>query len=177
VLLPIVPKFLDVQASALYGKGIGRYGASQLSDVVVASDGTLSPITALHVLVGAVAHPWAGLDIYGYGGFERADADLFGSAAGITGFGNPTVVNTGCGITTGASFTGGTSNCAAVNKEVDMATVGFWQNLLKGSYGRVAAGLQYEFIRRKSFDTNPGNGGAVSTDDNVFLTSLRYSPF
>jgi hypothetical protein len=177
VLLPIVPKFLDVQASALYGKGIGRYGASQLSDVVVASDGTLSPITALHVLVGAVAHPWAGLDIYGYGGFERADADLFGSAAGITGFGNPTVVNTGCGITTGASFTGGTSNCAAVNKEVDMATVGFWQNLLKGSYGRVAAGLQYEFIRRKSFDTNPGNGGAVSTDDNVFLTSLRYYPF
>jgi hypothetical protein len=30
---------------------------------------------------------------------------------------------------------------------------------------------------RKSFDTNPGNGGAVSTSDNVFLTSLRYYPF
>jgi len=177
VLLPVVPKFLDVQASALYGKGIGRYGASQLSDVVVASDGTLSPITALHVLVGAVAHPWAGLDIYGYGGFERADANVFSSAAGLTGFGNPGVVNTGCGITTGASFTGGTSNCAAINKEVDMTTIGFWQNLLKGGYGRVAAGLQYEYIKRKSFDTNAGNGGAVSTDDNVFLTSLRYYPF
>ena len=77
----------------------------------------------------------------------------------------------------GASFTGGTSNCATVNKEVDMATVGFWQNLLKGSYGRVAAGFQYEYIVRKSFDTIPGNGGAVSTNDNVFLTSLRYYPF
>jgi len=177
VLLPIIPKFLDVQASALYGKGIGRYGAAQLSDVVVASDGTLSPITALHLLVGAVAHPWAGLDIYGYGGMERADTNLFGSAAGTTGFGNPSVVNTGCGIVTGASFTGGASNCAAVNKEVDMFTVGFWQNLYKGNYGRVAAGAQYEFIKRKSFDTFPGNGGAVSTDDNIFLTSLRYYPF
>jgi hypothetical protein len=127
--------------------------------------------------VGAVSHPWAGLDIYGYAGMERADANLSGSAAGVTGFGNPGVVNTGCAITTGASFTGGASNCAAINKEVDMATVGFWQNLLKGSYGRVAAGFQYEYIVRKSFDTAVGNGGAVSTNDNVFLTSLRYYPF
>jgi hypothetical protein len=179
VLLPVVPTFLDLQGSVLYGKGIGRYGASQLSDVVVASDGTLSPITALHVLVGAVAHPWAGLDIYGYAGMERADTNLFGSAAGVTGFGNPNVVNTGCGTITGAVFATptATTNCAAVNKEVDMVTVGFWQNLLKGSYGRVAAGLQYEYIQRKSFDTVPGNGGAVSTNDSVFLTSLRYYPF
>ncbi len=177
VLLPVVPKFLDVQASALYGKGIGRYGASQLSDVVVASDGTLSPITAFHAMVGVVGHPWDGLDIYAYAGLEKADSNLFNSGAGITGFGNPSVVNTGCGITTGASFTGSTSNCAAINKEVDMVTAGFWQNLYKGDYGRVAAGLQYEYIMRKSFDTNPGNGGAVSTSDNVFLTSLRYYPF
>jgi len=177
VLLPVVPKFLDVQASALYGKGIGRYGASQLSDVVVASDGTLSPITAFHAMVGVVGHPWDGLDIYAYAGLEKADSNLFNSSAGITGFGNPGVVNTGCGITTGASFTGSTSNCAAINKEVDMVTAGFWQNLYKGDYGRVAAGLQYEYIMRKSFDTNPGNGGAVSTSDNVFLTSLRYYPF
>jgi hypothetical protein len=178
VLLPIIPKFLDVQASALYGKGIGRYGASQLSDVVITTDGTLSPITALHVLVGAVAHPWAGLDIYGYGGFERADANLNFSLAGTTGFGNPAVVNFGCGMPTPASFNGaGPTNCTAINKEVDMLAVGFWQNLYKGNYGRVAAGAQYEYIKRKSFDTLPGNGGATSTDDNVVLTSLRYYPF
>jgi hypothetical protein len=177
VLLPVVPQYLDLQASALYGRGIGRYGTNQLSDVVVSSDGTLSPITALHVMAGAVGHPWAGLDIYGYAGMERAQSNLFNSAAGITGFGNPTSTNVGCEIITGASFTGGVSNCAAINKEVDMATVGFWQNLAKGAYGRVAAGLQYEYIRRKSFDTNPGLGGAVSTNDNVFLTSLRYYPF
>ena len=176
VLLPVIPKLLDVQASALYGKGIGRYGTNQLSDVVVGSDGTLSPITALHVMAGAVAHPWAGLDIYGYGGFEKANSSLAASAAGITGFGNPTLNNNGCGIITAASFTGGVSNCAAVNKEVDMATVGFWQNIYKGSYGRMAAGLQYEYIVRKSFDTNPGLGGPVSTNDNVFLKLGATTP-
>jgi hypothetical protein len=174
VLLPAIPKLLDLQASALYGRGIGRYGASQLSDVVVASDGTLSPITAFHAMVGAVAHPLEGLDIFGYAGMEKADANVFNSAAGPTGFGLTTLNNAGCGIVTGASFTGGTSNCAAVNKEVDTLTAGFWQNLYKGAYGRVATGLQYEYIRRKSFDGVPG---PVSTSDNVVLTSLRYYPF
>jgi hypothetical protein len=78
---------------------------------------------------------------------------------------------------TSASFSGGVNNCAAINKEIDMVTVGFWQNLAKGSYGRVAAGLQYEYVIRKSFDTNPRLGGAVSTNNNIFLTSLRYYPF
>jgi outer membrane murein-binding lipoprotein Lpp len=177
-LVHAVPKYVDLQASVLYGKGIGRYGASQLSDVVVAPDGTLSPITALHAMGGVVLHPWEGLDVYGYGGFEKADTNLFTlPTALVTGFGNPNVNNLGCGIVTGASFTGGASNCTAVNKEVDMVTVGFWQNLFKGSYGRVAAGLQWEYIQRKSFDTVAANGGTVSTSDNVFLTSLRYYPF
>jgi hypothetical protein len=66
VLLRAVPQILDLQGSVLYGKGIGRSGASQLSDVVVASDGTLSAITAIHALVGAVLHPLEGTDIYGY---------------------------------------------------------------------------------------------------------------
>ena len=174
VLLPVVPKFLDLQGSVLYGRGIGRYGASQLSDVVVGSDGSLSPITAVHAMVGAVGHPWAGLDIYGYAGLEKADSKVFNSAAGVTGFGVATLNNAGCGLVTGASFTGGASNCAAVNKEVDLLTVGFWQNLYKGDYGRVATGFQYEYIRRKSFDGVPG---PVSTSDNVVMSSLRYYPF
>src|SRR5580700_10738593 len=70
VLLPIT-KYLDIQASTLYGSGIGRYGAAALSDVVVAPDGSLSPIKALHALGGVVLHPWAGLDIYGYAGLEK----------------------------------------------------------------------------------------------------------
>jgi hypothetical protein len=52
--------------------------------------------------------------------------------------------------------------------------VGFWQNLYRGDYGRVALGGQYAYIRRESFT---GVGGTVSTDDNMILTSLRYYPF
>ena len=117
VLLPVWDKYVDFQASAMYGKGIGRYGASQLSDVVVAPDGSLSPIKAVHALGGIVVHPWAGLDIYAYGGMERAQPNYWsivstGSVSRLTGFGVPTAINTGCNITTAASFTGGTSNCA-----------------------------------------------------------------
>jgi len=190
VLLPIWTKYVDFQASAMYGKGIGRYGASQLSDVVVAPDGSLSPIKAVHALAGVVVHPWAGLDVYAYAGMERADPNYWstvstGSVRNLTGFGIPTANNNGCNITTAASFTNGTSNCAAINKELEEVTVGFWQDFYKGNYGRVAGGFEWEFIRRLSF---PGAGPAagagvthsvssVSTSDNVFMTSLRWYPF
>jgi hypothetical protein len=108
----------------------------------------------------------------------------------LTGFGVPTAINTGCNITTAASFTGGISNCAAINKELEEVTVGFWQDLYKGNYGRVAGGFEWEFIRRQSFPGVGGTGatavgpgllhgssGSVSTSDNVFFTSLRYYPF
>ena len=195
VLLPVIPKFLDVQASTLYGKGIGRYGASQLSDVVVGPDGTLVPLTAWHAMVGAVLHPWAGLDIYAYAGMETTKSNYWtvnpgttGSVLGLSGFGIPTATNGGCNIVTGASFSGGASNCAGINKTVESMTVGFWQDLYKGPMGRVATGLQWELIRRESFASNvnavqattlgvPAFAGPVSTTDNVILASLRYYPF
>jgi hypothetical protein len=204
VLLPILPKFLDVQASTMYGRGIGRYGASNLSDVVVGPDGTLVPLTAWHGLVGGVLHPWAGLDIYAYAGLERTNDKLFnvnpassGALGGIIGYGNPFATNGGCNIvnavsysTTPASFA--TSNCAAVNKTVSSVTVGLWQDLYKGPMGRVAAGLEWELIHRDSFASNVTPGiiaaaglpattipfsGPVSVNDNVIMTSLRWYPF
>ena len=100
----------------------------------------------------------------------------------------PNVVNGGCYITTSASFTGGASNCAAVNKSVEGITVGFWQDLYKGPMGRVATGLQWEWIRRDGFAgygvvaasaTSPalGPAGPVHTDDNMLLASMRWYPF
>ena len=163
VLLPIIPKYVDVMASTMYGSGIGRYGASQLSDVVVAPDGSLSPIKAVHALGGIVVHPWAGLDIYGYTGMEKAQADYWsivssGAIKGLTGFGVPTAINTGCNITTAASFTGGTSNCAAINQQLEDVTVGFWQDFYKGNYGRVAGGFEWEYIRREFVPRSGWNG-------------------
>ena len=57
-LLPVWPKFVDLQGSVLYGQGIGRYASSQLADVVVGPTGNLQPLTSVQFLVGAVAHPF-----------------------------------------------------------------------------------------------------------------------
>ena len=136
VLLPFMPKYVDIQASTMYGSGIGRYGAGQLSDVVVAPDGSLSPIKAVHALGGVVVHPWAGLDVYAYAGMEKAQPNYWsivstGLSKSLTGFGVPSAINTGCNITTAASFTGGTSNCAAINQAVGGRHRGLLAGLLQ----------------------------------------------
>ena len=171
VLLPVIPRYVDLQGSIMYGTGIGRYGAGQLPDVTIAADGSLAPITALHIFGGVVVHPREGLDVYAYGGIEQARARFFDQL----GYGNPAFDNSGCTTTTASSFSSGTTpTCVANNKQLAEVTVGFWQDLYKGRLGRFAFGAQYEYIRREAFE---GIGGAPSTDNNVFYTSLRYYPF
>jgi len=98
-----------------------------------------------------------------------------GAITNLFGYGNPGFSNAACSFATPNSFAGATpANCIANNRRLSDVTVGFWQNLYKGNYGRVALGAQYEYIKRESFD---GIGGSVSTDDNIVLTSLRYYPF
>jgi hypothetical protein len=57
VLLPVNPKYLNVMAGALYGRGISRYGAGQLPDVTIAPDGSLTAITAFHARAGMCGGP------------------------------------------------------------------------------------------------------------------------
>jgi hypothetical protein len=171
VLLPVVPKYLDLQASFMYGRGIGRYGSGQLPDVTIASDGALAPITALHSLVGLVVHPVEGLDIYSYAGMERAYARYFN----LLGYGNPSFDNAGCLTPSSSSFsTGTTTACVANNRRLSEVTVGFWKDLYKGPAGRLALGAQYEYLKREAFE---GVGGAPHTEDSVVYTSIRYYPF
>lgn len=175
VLVPILPKYLEFTGSVLYGQGIGRYGAGQLPDVTIASNGSLTPLTGLQTMVGLVGHPTEGLDVYAYAGLEEVQSSFFNSGKTLLGYGNPGFSNVGCAITTPSSFAGTTPmNCIANNRRLEDVTVGFWQNLYKGDYGRVAAGAQYEYIRRQAF---AGLGGAPSTDDNIVMTSLRWYPF
>ena len=106
VLLPVIPKYLDFQASALYGRGIGRYGTSAVADVTIAPDGSLAPITALQATVGLVAHPWEGLDVYAYAGLEQFKAKFFNAGGSPFGYGNPNFDNSACMFPTATSFAG-----------------------------------------------------------------------
>jgi hypothetical protein len=191
VLLPAVPKILDLQGSILYGNGIGRYTSSQLPDAVIGPDGTLSPVTELSFMVGAVAHPFEGNDIYTYYGQDqtRANSWTVGSTQG--GWGNPNFLNNGCvnqnlgGGNLGTFNTpiGGTVCTFDVQKAQEF-TIGFWQDAYKGNLGRLRYGLQYEYVRLTAFQGAPGPITATLTpnqglnpNNNIVMFSVRYYPF
>jgi hypothetical protein len=190
VLLPVVPKLIDFQASVLTGQGIGRYGSSQLPDVTVGTDGSLTPLQTTQVLLGVVGHATPDLDIYGYAGVEQVDAN-FWSIGGVNGgYGNPLAVNNGCLLENQGSGPAGFNDpiagttCTANVHRVEEFTVGFWQNLYKGAWGRVTYGAQYEFVKLNAFAGAAGPITAASTpnlglnpDNNVIMASLRYYPF
>jgi hypothetical protein len=175
VLLPLIPKYLELTANGLYGRGVGRYGAGQLPDVTINSDGSLSLVTGWSAMVGLIGHPWEGLDVYVYAGQEEVAANFFNIGTTLFGLGNPGFSNATCFTTTPFSFAGGTpTDCIANNKRLSEITAGFWQSVYKGDLGRVTVGAQYEYIKRKAF---VGIGGDVAADNNVVMTSLRYYPF
>jgi type II secretory pathway pseudopilin PulG len=188
-LWPILPSFLDLSGQAMAGKGIGRYNAGNLSDVVVGQDGSFNLFKEVSAMGGVVLHPWSGLDIYGYGGFEQESANFYSTTVGgfPLGLGNPNFSNAGCNVTTAISFSLGSAaagNCASNTKMLTDITVGFWQNLYNGDVGRFTFGLQWERIGRKLFDGNaifppvvgPGPTTAPSSSDNIIMTSIRWFP-
>ena len=86
-------------------------------------------------------------------------------------------INTGCNIEDlgGAAGAGaGGFACTGNTSLVRQATVGFWDNIYKGPFGRLAGGLQYSFTQKYDFG---GIGGSQERNENMFLTSLRYYPF
>ncbi len=174
-ILPIVPDVLSIQASGLVGKGIGRYGSSQLSDVTVQPNGELSALKGYQALIGLFWNPIRTLQIYGYAGREQLSSDYFASSittAGVTtlyqyGYGDPLYNNTGCYIL-------GSSKCVANPQRVDEVTGGLWWKYYEGELGYLQLGLQLAYNQLDAFD---GVGGAPST--NVFegMVSFRYYPF
>jgi hypothetical protein len=190
VLLPVLPKLLDLQGSVLYGDGIGRYTSSQLPDAVVGPTGALTPITALSFLVGAVAHPFAGNDIYTYYGEDRTNANAWTVGATQGGWGNANFVNNGCAgqNLAAASASLGTFNtpiagttCTFDVQKTQEFTIGFWQDIYKGDIGRVRAGAQYEYVRLTAFPGLATGAGTpnqgLTVDNNIAFFSLRYYPF
>ena len=170
VLVPILPKILDAQFSASYGEGVGRYGTAQFADMTVSPTGQVKPLTELALLVGVTWHALPSLDIYGYAGRETVDRKSLGTVGGVNyGYGNPANSNAGCNIE-GSALT-----CTGNAREIQQATGGFWYDFYKGPYGQLRGGAQYSYTQKTAFRANVG--GAPKTDENTFLTSLRYYPF
>lgn len=179
LILPVVPKWLDIQANGLGGWGIGNYGSAQISDVTTNQLGQPEPIPMLQGMVGAVAHPASNWDVYFYGGLEKAFADVFTNQFGNEfGYGVATVNNTGCNVenTQNNTVSGGkgTNLCGGVTGLVWQLTGGLWDRLYKGPAGTVQWGVQYSYTERELLQ---GIGGSPKADDNMVFLSFRYYPF
>jgi hypothetical protein len=86
--VPVVKNRFNFGAKALYGPGVGRYGASTLADVTSRADGSLASI---HNLSGLLTVDWAPtkrLTLWGnYGGDYAARVDY--SSSSTTGLSDP----------------------------------------------------------------------------------------
>jgi hypothetical protein len=187
-LVPVWPKFVDLQGSVLYGQGIGRYASSQLTDAVIGSTGQVLPITSVQFLVGGVAHPWMGSDWYVYYGQEQTQRNAWTVAGTQGGWGNLLFAESGCGnaatagaggtlISPAAFNTNSGATCSANVQRSQEITVGFWQDFYKGDLGRMRYGLQYEWVQLDLFNGVGSIAGGLHPNNNIVFFSLRYYPF
>jgi len=191
----VMPKVLDAQVSLAYGDGIGRYGASGLSDIAFSPDGNMHPINEEMIMGGATWHATPQLDVYVYAGGEweaRTSFDMQavpGGAFTHGGLGNPFFTNnTGCMIETTAVPTPGSGSaitavpgCNGQTRYTDEATIGFWHRPYSGTFGHFQWGLQYSYIERAGFPSSTttafGSVAAPHAQENILMSSFRFYPF
>jgi hypothetical protein len=162
-----IPKVIDLQATAMTGSGIGRYGSGQLPDVTFRPDGSLAPAQETTFMGGITWHATPRLDIYGYGGQEAEQRKTFVTGAVTTGLGSPTLNLAGCLVEGGA--------CSPNLQNENQLTAGFWWKAYQGSFGSFRLGAQYSYTHLSAFS---GAGGIrPTTDDSMIFTSIRYYPF
>ena len=169
------------------GSGIGRYGASQLSDLAINGDGTVHLIKDLQ---GLTSLEWHGkkLDVYLYGGAEYAartasfDPNLAKGAGAQVGYGAPTFSNAGCytelAPTVNTGFTPTSlANCTADTRAVIEGTAGFWYRFYNGPRGKFQFGTQYSYVTRQTWSgVTPASAPSGSPEgiDGMIFTSFRY---
>lgn len=172
IIVPVWPKVVDLQGTAMIGRGIGRYGSGQLNDTTVMPNGVLDALPELMWLGGAIVHATPQLDLYAYAGEEKIlSNDWFGA----TGYANPGANNSGCYVL------GGT--CASPTKDVWELTGGFWDKVYSGAFGSIKVGMQYEYIQRElfqGFGNTTGLPPYLATpkfNEQAVYFSFRYYPF
>ena len=171
----VVPQLLVFQISALAGKGIGRYGSAQLTDVTFDPAGNIHPIHEIEALAGLTLHVTPKFDYYVFFGEEKESAEAFNlpGATGLTpyGYGNPLYQNGGCFSETA---TVPATACVGNTRLIKQGTTGVWFKPYVGAFGRFQYGLQYSYSQRKSFE---GLGGAPTPNQSIVMASMRYYPF
>ena len=188
-------KHIELGLHFLGGKGVGRYGDTQLADVTVDPNGNLKALQNYQALVSLEWHSpkW---DFYGYGGGDYVGKTWYLNSAGKPeGYGSPLFNNTGCGTetvpgtsqpfyaTTAGYEPGALASCVGENKSVIEGTTGFWYKPYNGPKGRLQIGVQYSYLVRTAwvgyglppYNNLPGPATlAPKAIENMVFTSFRY---
>jgi len=186
-IIPVLPKMLDFQVSGMSGRGVGRYGAGQISDLFFTLSGAPQPISERLLMVGLTAHPFKQTDVYAFAGGEFASNQPQFAKVGDTlfagGYGNPLYNNAGCNVENPitssldvgqANTLGGLFSCSGQTKSLRQITAGVWHTLYHGAFGKLRVGAQYSYTIRNGFN---GVGGAPMGNENSWYTSFRYYPY
>jgi hypothetical protein len=168
-VLPVVAKKLDVTASVMAGKGIGRYSSAQMPDFSIAPDGDLKPLSQYSAILGIIGHPTPAWDTFLFAGMEQtfrhSEPGIINNAYGYGNFG---VDNSNC-------YEAGNTSCYAQTSSTWQITPGVWHRVYDGNYGKMQLGLQYSWTRRNAFsDSNGVNPHGI---ENIALFTIRYTPF
>jgi hypothetical protein len=179
---------LTLGLKGLYGPGVGRYGASTLSDVTSASSGEFSPLHNLSALSTVEIAATPRLTLYAnYGGDYASRSSWSGttlgapsvakSAAGVygghwaapsvaaVGYGSYYLSNSACLTTAAPGYNGSSTgyypggSCGAQTKDVQEFTAGYWYDFYRGDYGRLRQSIQYGYAVRQSW-----TGAVVSSN-------------
>jgi hypothetical protein len=183
VVVEVMPKLLDFQASGMAGRGIGRYGAGNLPDSATSITGAPLPIAERFLLLGFTLHATPQTDLYVFAGGEfqgpRTQFGLFGKTLMVGGYGNYLYNNLGCELEAPSNY--GLANPATLNttctgqtKSMRELTGGAWHTFYQGDFGKVRVGVQYAYSQRDGFF---GIGGAPKGNVNSVYTTFRYYPF
>jgi hypothetical protein len=171
ILLPVVAKKFDFVIQGLGGRGIGRYGTANGTDVTLRPNGTIVPILSYQTLVGLELHPAPKLDLWLYGGNEYFGRSAYTTTAGTTtigvGYGSPLNNLSGCALETPSA----TQPCNAQNRDVWQIQPGFWYRFWRGKEGTLQYGMSYSYVHRRPW---AGTGGRPVGINNIVMTSLRY---
>ncbi|HUA79338.1 MAG TPA: hypothetical protein VL997_03120 [Dyella sp.] len=172
MILPLVPKMLDLQVSGMSGKGIGRYGTSGLNDITYTASGAPHPLKENMALATLTWHASDSLDVYAAGGREQEDSYVgvgangkpLGYGAAVLGYNNANCL-----------VYGSATDCTGQTRQVSEQSIGFWWKFYQGKFGRLQFGTQFSHLSRQLFTDAKGN--APTAPDNMFFTSFRYYPF
>jgi hypothetical protein len=163
----VIPRTLDLQATAMTGSGISSYASGSLPDTTFNANGALAPVQQTSFLSGMTWHAMPALDLYAYGGQEAQKRKTYAVGAATQGLGSPTLNLAACLAEGGA--------CSPNVQTANQVATGFWWKVYQGKFGSFRFGAQYSYNKLYTF--TGANSLRPTTDDSVIFTSVRYYPF